>query len=39
MLSYAQLGDILAWGMSDRYSWLQGLTPRSGQAAEARPSL
>jgi endo-1,4-beta-xylanase len=23
MLSYPQLGDILAWGMSDRYSWLQ----------------
>jgi endo-1,4-beta-xylanase len=23
MLGYPQLGDILAWGMSDRYSWLQ----------------
>jgi endo-1,4-beta-xylanase len=23
MLSYPQLGDILAWGMCDRYSWLQ----------------
>jgi endo-1,4-beta-xylanase len=28
MLSYGQLGDILAWGMSDRYSWLQQRTPR-----------
>lgn len=23
MLSYPQMGDILAWGMCDRYSWLQ----------------
>ena len=29
MLSYPQLGDILAWGMSDRYSWLQQRTPRA----------
>jgi endo-1,4-beta-xylanase len=29
MLSYPQLGDMLAWGMSDRYSWLQGRTPRT----------
>ena len=29
MLSYPQLGDVLAWGMSDRYSWLQGRTPRA----------
>lgn len=28
MLDYAQLGDILAWGMVDRYSWLQGFAPR-----------
>jgi endo-1,4-beta-xylanase len=28
MLSYPQLGDILAWGMSDRYSWLQDRPPR-----------
>jgi endo-1,4-beta-xylanase len=28
MLSYDRLGDILAWGMSDRYSWLQGRSPR-----------
>jgi endo-1,4-beta-xylanase len=29
MLSYRQLGDILAWGMCDRYSWLQRNTPRA----------
>lgn len=28
MLEYDQLGDILAWGMVDKYSWLQGFTPR-----------
>jgi endo-1,4-beta-xylanase len=28
MLSYPQLGDILAWGMVDRYSWLEGFDPR-----------
>ena len=28
MLSYRQLGDILAWGMDDRYSWLEGFDPR-----------
>jgi endo-1,4-beta-xylanase len=29
MVDYPQLRDILAWGMSDRYSWLQGFNPRS----------
>lgn len=29
MLSYPQLGDVLAWGMSDRYSWLRGFEPRT----------
>jgi len=29
MTSYPQLRDILAWGMSDRYSWLNHLTPRA----------
>ena len=24
----AQLGDVLAWGMVDRFSWLQGFAPR-----------
>lgn len=28
MLSYPQLGDVLAWGMADRYSWLTGFDPR-----------
>lgn len=28
MLSYPQLGDILAWGMVDKYSWLQGFARR-----------
>ncbi len=28
MCSYPQLGDVLAWGMSDRYSWLRGFEPR-----------
>jgi endo-1,4-beta-xylanase len=29
MLSYPQLGDILAWGMTDRYSWLTDFDPRA----------
>jgi len=29
MLSYPQLGDVLAWGMTDRYSWLTGFDLRS----------
>lgn len=28
MLDYPQLGDMLAWGMVDRFSWLQGFAPR-----------
>lgn len=28
MLDYAELTDILAWGMVDRFSWLQGFAPR-----------
>lgn len=28
MLEYEQLGDILAWGMVDKFSWLQGFAPR-----------
>ena len=28
MLDYAELGDILAWGMVDRFSGLQGFAPR-----------
>jgi endo-1,4-beta-xylanase len=29
MLSYPQLGDLLAWGMVDRYSWLNKFDPRA----------
>jgi endo-1,4-beta-xylanase len=29
MLSYPQLGDVLCWGMVDRYSWLNGFDPRA----------
>lgn len=29
MLSYRQMGDVLVWGMVDKFSWLQGLTPRA----------
>lgn len=28
ILSYPRMGDVLAWGMCDRYSWLQGFAPR-----------
>ena len=28
MLEYDQLGDVLAWGLVDRFSWLQGYAPR-----------
>ncbi|QAY77065.1 endo-1,4-beta-xylanase [Sphingosinicella sp. BN140058] len=27
-LSYKQLRDVILWGIADRYSWHQGLTPR-----------
>ena len=29
MLSYSKLGDVLAWGMTDRYSWLTNFDPRA----------
>ena len=32
MLSYPQLGDVLAWGMVDRYSWLTGFDPRADRS-------
>jgi len=32
MLSYPQLGDVLAWGMTDRYSWLENFDPRADKA-------
>jgi endo-1,4-beta-xylanase len=28
LLAYPQLDTILFWGLADKYSWLQGLTPR-----------
>ena len=31
MLEYGELGDILAWGMVDRFSWLQGFAPREDE--------
>jgi endo-1,4-beta-xylanase len=32
MLSYPQLGDVLAWGMVDRYSWLTDFDPRADKS-------
>jgi endo-1,4-beta-xylanase len=32
MLSYRQLSDVLVWGMSDRYTWLDGFAPRADGA-------
>jgi endo-1,4-beta-xylanase len=29
MFSYPQLRDVLTWGIVDRFSWLQGFTPRA----------
>jgi endo-1,4-beta-xylanase len=29
MLDYRQVREVLAWGMVDKYSWLQTLTPRA----------
>jgi endo-1,4-beta-xylanase len=34
MLSYPQLGDLLAWGMVDRYSWLNGFDPRADKTVK-----
>ena len=28
MLAYPRLRDIMVWGMSDRYSWIEGFEPR-----------
>jgi endo-1,4-beta-xylanase len=32
MLDYPQLRDVLAWGLSDRYSWLTGFDPRADRS-------
>ena len=37
-LAYPQLRDVLAWGMSDRYSWIEGFEPRKDKALR-RPTL
>ena len=34
MLSYPQLDGIVVWGLSDKYSWLQGNWPRSDRQAK-----
>ncbi len=34
MFSYPQTRDVLVWGLSDRYSWLQNIWPRSDGAAK-----
>lgn len=36
MFAYPQLRDVLAWGMSNRYSWIEGFEPRK-DAAQRRP--
>jgi endo-1,4-beta-xylanase len=38
MLSYPQLRDVLAWGMVDKYSWLQNQWLRQDKAPK-RPTL
>jgi endo-1,4-beta-xylanase len=37
MFSYSQLKDVLAWGMCDRYSWLQDFEPLRGDGELKRP--
>lgn len=38
MFAYPQLNDVLAWGMSDKYSWLRGFEPRpDGQVTRGCP--
>ena len=32
MLAYPQLRDVLLWGMTDRYSWIEGFEPRADKA-------
>jgi endo-1,4-beta-xylanase len=36
MLAYPKLRDVLLWGMTDRYSWIEGFEPRK-DAARRRP--
>lgn len=37
MLEYPQVSTVMAWGMADQYSWLQGLWPRADRGAK-RPT-
>jgi endo-1,4-beta-xylanase len=37
-LGYRQLRDVLSWGLSDRYSWIEGFEPRK-DGARRRPTL
>ncbi|MGI4947919.1 MAG: endo-1,4-beta-xylanase, partial [Janthinobacterium lividum] len=37
-LSYPQVRDVLAWGLCDRYSWIEGFEPRK-DGARRRPTL
>ncbi len=32
MLAYPRLHDVLLWGMTDRYSWIEGFEPRKDKA-------
>jgi endo-1,4-beta-xylanase len=34
MFSYPQLRDVLAWGMADKYSWLEGFDPRADKTTK-----
>ena len=36
MLSYRQLADVLCWGLTDRYTWIEGFQPRP-DGARRRP--
>lgn len=36
MFAYPQLSDVLAWGLCDRYTWLDGFVPRA-DGAHRRP--
>lgn len=37
MFSYKELKDVLAWGMCDSYSWLQGFQPTRTDGQAKRP--
>jgi endo-1,4-beta-xylanase len=32
MFAYPALKDVLLWGMTDRYSWIEGFEPRKDKA-------